>query len=176
MAKLEDDDEKKKNNKTIEAHVTSLSVLRTHRKLGIATKLMRAAHHQMKRVFNCDTCSLHVRVSNKAALTLYRDVLGYEVRDVDKQYYADKEDAYDMRVYFNKSAEEEKKASEETDPEGKGASDQYAESNPKKANQTAEQAEEEKAADGGSKTNKNKRKRDKKKAKAAGKEDGKEDE
>ena len=28
----------------IESHITSLSVLRTHRKLGIATKLMRATH------------------------------------------------------------------------------------------------------------------------------------
>ena len=43
MAKLEDDEEKKHGK--IEAHVTSLSVLRTHRKLGIATKLMRASHH-----------------------------------------------------------------------------------------------------------------------------------
>ena len=43
MGKLEDDDEKKKG-KAPEAHITSLSVLRTHRKLGIATRLMRATH------------------------------------------------------------------------------------------------------------------------------------
>ena len=52
MAKLEDDDEKKRNkDKAPEAHITSLSVLRTHRKLGIATRLMRAAHKQMMDVF-----------------------------------------------------------------------------------------------------------------------------
>jgi len=47
MAKLEEDDEdhKKKKNAGVESHITSLSVLRTHRKLGIATKLMRATHH-----------------------------------------------------------------------------------------------------------------------------------
>jgi peptide alpha-N-acetyltransferase len=46
MAKLEDDnDDKKKNDGKVEAHITSLSVLRTHRKLGVATRLMRAAHH-----------------------------------------------------------------------------------------------------------------------------------
>ena len=41
MAKLEDDDnsDKKKQN-GVEAHITSLSVLRTHRKMGIATRLM----------------------------------------------------------------------------------------------------------------------------------------
>ena len=44
MAKMEEDDEGN-IKKLREAHVTSLSVLRTHRKLGIATKLMRAAHH-----------------------------------------------------------------------------------------------------------------------------------
>lgn len=45
MAKMEDDEPDKKKGKEVEAHITSLSVLRTHRKLGIATKLMRAAHH-----------------------------------------------------------------------------------------------------------------------------------
>ena len=44
MAKLEEETEDNKN-KPAEAHITSLSVLRSHRKLGIATKLMRAAHH-----------------------------------------------------------------------------------------------------------------------------------
>lgn len=43
MAKLDEEDKEKKSKK-IEAHITSLSVFRTHRKLGIATKLMRAAH------------------------------------------------------------------------------------------------------------------------------------
>ena len=44
MAKLEDEDDKKHKN-IVEAHITSLSVLRTHRKLGIATRLMNATHH-----------------------------------------------------------------------------------------------------------------------------------
>lgn len=44
MAKLEDEDDKKHRH-IVEAHITSLSVLRTHRKLGIATKLMNMTHH-----------------------------------------------------------------------------------------------------------------------------------
>jgi peptide alpha-N-acetyltransferase len=99
LAKLEDDDESKKKHYN-EAHITSLSVLRTHRKLGIATKLMQAAHHQMKTVYNCHYCSLRVRVSNRAAITLYQSILGYEIRFTEQGYYADKEDAYDMRVTF----------------------------------------------------------------------------
>lgn len=41
--------------------------------------------------------SLHVRMSNTAALRLYRDTLGFEVEKVESKYYADGEDAYAMR-------------------------------------------------------------------------------
>ena len=51
-------------------------------------------------VYNCLYCSLRVRVSNRAAISLYQDVLGYKIRDTEYGYYADKEDAYDMRVTF----------------------------------------------------------------------------
>lgn len=42
--------------------------------------------------------SLHVRVSNQAALHLYRDTLGFEVEKVESKYYADGEDAYAMHL------------------------------------------------------------------------------
>lgn len=42
--------------------------------------------------------SLHVRMSNIAALRLYRDTLGFEVERVESKYYADGEDAYAMRM------------------------------------------------------------------------------
>ena len=29
--------------------------------------------------------------------TLYKDILGYEIHDIEKEYYADKENAYDMQ-------------------------------------------------------------------------------
>ena len=108
----------KKKHREIEAHITSLSVLRTHRKLGLATKLMRAAHHQMVSAYNCTKCSLRVRVTNRAAITLYKDVLGYKIHDVEKEYYADKEDAYDMqcdlRTPEQKQKDEEIAATEAT--------------------------------------------------------------
>merc|ERR1719264_622506 len=85
-------------------HITSISVLRDYRKLGIATKLMRACHNSMKTVYKARYVSLHVRVTNRAALTLYRDVLGYEIDQIAEEYYADKEDAYDMKLFFDKEA------------------------------------------------------------------------
>ena len=55
----------------------------------------------MKSVLLCHSCSLRVRVTNRAAIALYRDVLGYEILDTDKGYYADGEDAYDMKLKFD---------------------------------------------------------------------------
>lgn len=52
-------------------HITSLAVLRTYRKCGIATQLMRQAHARMQESFGAVYCSLHVRRSNMAAFHLY---------------------------------------------------------------------------------------------------------
>jgi N-alpha-acetyltransferase 10/11 len=84
-------------------HITSLSVLRTYRKRGIATALMRRSQQEMADVFDAVYVSLHVRKSNRAAYHLYSVTLAYEVNDVEKGYYADGEDAYDMRCYFPKN-------------------------------------------------------------------------
>ncbi|KAL6493848.1 N-alpha-acetyltransferase 10 [Orobanche gracilis] len=79
-------------------HITSLAVLRTHRKLGLATKLMTAAQNAMEQsVYEAEYVSLHVRKSNKAAFNLYTVTLGYKIHDEEAKYYADGEDAYDMR-------------------------------------------------------------------------------
>merc|ERR1711972_182844 len=81
-------------------HITSLAVLRSHRKLGLASKLMRAAMAAMEETFQAEHVSLHVRVTNRAAFSLYSENLGFEIHDVEQKYYADKEDAYDMRKMF----------------------------------------------------------------------------
>jgi N-alpha-acetyltransferase 10/11 len=98
LAKMEEDESQPKHG-----HITSLSVLRTHRKRGIATALMRRSQLEMEEVFSAEYVSLHVRKSNQAAFHLYSVTLAYEVNDVEKGYYADGEDAYDMRCYFKHS-------------------------------------------------------------------------
>ena len=52
----------------------------------------------MVETFGANYVSLHVRMSNIAALHLYRDTLGFEVEKVESKYYADGEDAYSMRM------------------------------------------------------------------------------
>lgn len=50
--------------------------------------------------FGAEYASLHVRVTNRAAFKLYTDTLGYRIHGVESKYYADGEDAYDMRKLF----------------------------------------------------------------------------
>jgi peptide alpha-N-acetyltransferase len=82
-------------------HITSLSVLRTYRRLGVAEKLMRQSERAMADVHGAHYVSLHVRKSNRAALHLYRDTLKFQVDEIEKKYYADGEDAYAMRKVLN---------------------------------------------------------------------------
>mmetsp|Transcript_18296 Transcript_18296/g.25442 ORF Transcript_18296/g.25442 Transcript_18296/m.25442 type:complete len:137 (-) Transcript_18296:248-658(-) len=77
LAKMED------NSKPLHGHITSLAVLRSHRKLGLATKLMRTAQSEMETVFRAEYVSLHVRKSNTAAYHLYTKTLGYEQHDIE---------------------------------------------------------------------------------------------
>ena len=95
LAKVDDEDESEA--KETKGHITSLSVLRDYRRLGLAKRLMDATHRAMKGVYELASVTLHVRVSNIAAMGLYRDRLGYAVLDIDEGYYADGESAYKMK-------------------------------------------------------------------------------
>lgn len=102
-------------------HITSLSVMRTHRRLGIAEKLMRQSRSApppkkkkilwklspaniclselaMVETFGAKYVSLHVRVSNAAARHLYEDTLKFKNEKTELRYYADGEDAFCMRL------------------------------------------------------------------------------
>eukprot|EP00164_Ancoracysta_twista_P008791 GFYU01012796.1.p1 GENE.GFYU01012796.1~~GFYU01012796.1.p1 ORF type:complete len:236 (+),score=93.94 GFYU01012796.1:124-831(+) len=135
LAKMEEDTSEQ------HGHITSLAVLRTHRKLGIATKLMIGAQNAMAQVFDAEYVSLHVRKSNRAAFHLYNSTLGYEINDIEAKYYADEEDAYDMRHYFKESAREKE--------QNKKAGGKDAKSEDKKAKEKEEddEAETPKASD-----------------------------
>merc|ERR1712130_982049 len=102
-AKEEEKDKDEESTKWKHGHITSLAVLRSHRKLGLATKLMLASEQQMKDVYNADYCSLHVRETNHAAFHLYTKSLKFTKYDIEKGYYADGEDAFDMRKPLKQS-------------------------------------------------------------------------
>lgn len=96
LAKVDEEEKKEKRH----GHITSLAVLRTHRKLGIASRVMRATMREMDSEFNANFCSLHVRKTNDAALHLYQDTLHFRCAGVEVGYYVDQEDAYHMKRYF----------------------------------------------------------------------------
>ncbi|KAF8886314.1 acyl-CoA N-acyltransferase [Infundibulicybe gibba] len=91
LAKIEEEGE-------LHGHVNSISVLRSYRRLGLAKKLMLLSQEAMSSVYRANFVSLHVRKSNKAAIGLYRDTLGFEVAKIEEGYYGDGEDALSMRL------------------------------------------------------------------------------
>lgn len=92
LAKMEEDPDEEPHG-----HITSLAVKRSHRRLGLARKLMDHASRAMVESFKAKYVSLHVRVSNRAALALYMQTLKFEKSEVEAKYYADGEDAYAMK-------------------------------------------------------------------------------
>ncbi|GME71752.1 hypothetical protein B5S28_g1683 [[Candida] boidinii] len=95
LGKMDDDPDAE--DKTPHGHVTSLSVMRTYRRMGIADKLMRQCLYALTENYKAEYTSLHVRKSNRAALHLYKDTLKFEVLSIEKSYYQDGEDAYYMK-------------------------------------------------------------------------------
>ena len=75
LAKLDDEDE---NNTVIHGHITSISILRSHRRMGIASKLMKQTLNTMRDLYSSKYCSLHVRATNTPAFNLYNKVLKFE--------------------------------------------------------------------------------------------------
>ncbi|KAH6929490.1 hypothetical protein HPB50_000866 [Hyalomma asiaticum] len=93
LAKMEEDSDENDPH----GHITSLAVKRSHRRLGLAQKLMDQSSRAMVECFNAKYVSLHVRKSNRAALHLYTNTLGFMINEIEPKYYADGEDAYAMK-------------------------------------------------------------------------------
>ncbi|KAM9785437.1 N-alpha-acetyltransferase 10 [Neosynchiropus ocellatus] len=104
LAKMEEDPDDVPHG-----HITSLAVKRSHRRLGLAQKLMDQASRAMIENFNAKYVSLHVRKSNRAALHLYSNTLKFQISEVEPKYYADGEDAYAMKRDLAQMADELRK-------------------------------------------------------------------
>lgn len=96
LAKMEDDTSAGVDP-TPHGHITSISVMRSYRRLGIAEKLMRQSLRVLAESFGAKYVSLHVRRSNEAAIHLYRDTLEFDVKEIVSKYYGDGEDAFYMK-------------------------------------------------------------------------------
>ena len=91
-------------------------------------------------------CSLHVRETNYAAYHLYKDTLQFNQHGVEEKYYADGENAYDMRKPLTREmfglpplpGSEDSKTAEETAPSsGAGLDDKGASGKARKGRKDA---------------------------------------
>ena len=83
-------------SRKVKGHVISIAVMPEHRRMGIATALMKEALSRMAERYGASECFLEVRVSNTPAINLY-EKLGFKKADVIPHYYLDGEDAFLMK-------------------------------------------------------------------------------
>ncbi len=87
-------------------HVTAISVSDEYRRLGLAAELMKCLE-SISEIKHCHFVDLFVRVSNKVAITMYKN-LGYKVFRKIEDYYTgteSDEDALDMRKSMSRDKE-----------------------------------------------------------------------
>lgn len=77
-----------------EAHITNVCIRPEYRGFGYAKQLMKSLAQQ-SRLNGAEGMTLEVRVSNRAALKLYKHC-GFSIQGLRKKYYSNKEDAYIM--------------------------------------------------------------------------------
>jgi len=82
--------------------------------------LMNQAQRAMAETFDSEYVSLHVRKGNRAALKLYKDTLHFKIHDIEEKYYADDEDAYDMRKELKEKSNPSVKRSSKKDQISQG--------------------------------------------------------
>ena len=81
-------------------HIVSVAVMPPYRRKGIGEALVNKAMKSMQ-LYKAKHCFLEVRITNTAAVDLYRK-LGFEVSRTIGSYYADGEDAYVMKIKLEK--------------------------------------------------------------------------
>jgi len=74
----------------------------------------------MVETFGAHYVSLHVRVSNKAAIHLYSKTLGFDREKTEAKYYADGEDAYCMKLELSDIRDQIREQREIEYPEDEG--------------------------------------------------------
>lgn len=84
-------------------HITALTISPSARRLGYGTLLTTALEQQCD-AHNAWFVDLYVRAENKVAQTLYEG-MGYSVWRRVVSYYADDEDAFDMRKPMSRDKE-----------------------------------------------------------------------
>lgn len=86
------------------AHIVSIAVHKAFRRQGIGRRLMVMGCNNAYTEYKATEAYLEVRVTNLPAISLYRK-LGFEIKEVNRGYYSDGEDAYVMQAPLPLKAE-----------------------------------------------------------------------
>lgn len=84
---------------TKKGHVISLAVLPEYRSKGVGHAILNEAMKAMAFSYGAKECFLEVRVSNTAAINLYKK-MGLRIEKTLRDYYSDGESAYVMSKKF----------------------------------------------------------------------------
>ena len=79
------------------AHVISVAVSPDYRRRGVGEQMMEYTLKRVEEIGNIDKITLEVRVSNIAAINMYKK-LNYVADKILSHYYSDGEDAYLMQL------------------------------------------------------------------------------
>merc|ERR1711862_432864 len=79
-------------------YMAMLAVDENYRKSGIGTELVRRVVRRMRKK-GCTSVMLETEVSNKAAMRLYEDRLGFTREELLVRYYLNYGDAYRLRLW-----------------------------------------------------------------------------
>ena len=77
-----------------------LAVEKKHRRSGIGTVLVQRVIHRMQQL-GCQSIRLETEVSNKGAMNLYENRLGFIREELLIKYYLNWNDAYRLRLYLD---------------------------------------------------------------------------
>ena len=80
-------------------YMAMLAVDQNYRKTGIGTELVKRVVNRM-RLKGCTSVMLETEVSNKVAMRLYEDRLGFIREELLVRYYLNYGDAYRLRLWF----------------------------------------------------------------------------
>mmetsp|Transcript_18332 Transcript_18332/g.52921 ORF Transcript_18332/g.52921 Transcript_18332/m.52921 type:complete len:143 (+) Transcript_18332:312-740(+) len=89
-----------KKQTKLSGYMAMLAVDTSYRHKGIGTALVRRVVRRMRRK-GCSSVTLETEVSNKAAMRLYEERLGFIREELLVRYYLNWGDAYRLRLWFD---------------------------------------------------------------------------
>jgi peptide alpha-N-acetyltransferase len=99
VKKCDDGSNAVKDTKICTGYIGMLAVETSYRRSGIGTALVLRVIHRMQRM-GCQSIQLETEVTNKGAIRLYEDRLGFIREELLVKYYLNWNDAYRLRLWL----------------------------------------------------------------------------